>query len=98
MWAGGSFHFNRSKQLTIGSIVTESTHVPKVEIKKDMLFVHQEKKLYGGQGEFAPDDWAVKEIRTHVFRTNVEVKRASGGGAHRCSSTFTLSQRTASLV
>lgn len=79
MWAGGTFTWNDNpdSRLIIGNEVTESTRVAKVEFKKDMLFVYQEKRYYPGRRQESKeetDDWAVKEMRTHVFRKDVNVK------------------------
>ena len=69
MWAGGSFSWNEPNPLIIGEKVTEMTKVGKVEFKNDMIFVHQEKTLFMGERRTGGKDHAVKEIRTHVFRT-----------------------------
>jgi len=70
-------------QLRIGEKVTEALSVGKAEFKKGMVFVHQNRDLYPGVptavvGEAGEDvggvgEWAVKEVRTHVFREEVEV-------------------------
>ncbi|GFZ50134.1 hypothetical protein JCM24511_07889 [Saitozyma sp. JCM 24511] len=70
MWAGGSFQWNPDVTLRIGEGVSECTVVPTVEFKNDMIFVYQEKTLFPD----GSDDWAVREIRIHVFRTDVGVK------------------------
>ena len=49
------------------------TRVKKVDYKNNMIFVHQEKTLFPGEQQSESDDFAVKEIRTHVFRTNEAV-------------------------
>ena len=60
------------KKLVIGERSTEHTRVPEVELKKDMIFVNQEKRYYNGHD--TGNAWAVKETRTHVFRTDDQVK------------------------
>lgn len=70
MWAGGSFQWKPDVTLRIGEGVSELTVVPKVEFKNNMIFVYQEKTLFPEGSE----DWAVRETRTHVFRTDVGVK------------------------
>ena len=69
MWAGGSFTWNQHHPLIIGDAVTEVTRVKKVDYKNNMIFVHQEKTLFPGEQQSESDDFAVKEVRTHVFRT-----------------------------
>lgn len=87
MWAGGSFtwHEDPSRRLIIGERVTESTRVARVEYKKYMVFVHQEKKFYPGSGGVADNgadsSWAVKEIRTHVFRKDLTVQAGAKGAS-----------------
>lgn len=79
MWAGGSFEWNPDVQLKIGEHVTESTRVGKVDFKSGMLFVQQEKTFFPGDNP--EGDWAVKEIRNHVFRkivTNTSKAAAAG--------------------
>lgn len=92
MWAGGSFAWNHLSPLKIGSSVLERTHVERVEVKKDLVFVHQSKTLFPlappadrvdtlalGEAERDVDEssWSVKEMRTHVFRTDEGVHRAT---------------------
>jgi hydroxyacyl-ACP dehydratase HTD2-like protein with hotdog domain len=67
MWAGGSFEWDHSSPLTLGTTITQHSRIAKAERKKDMLFVHQERLFYAADNE----KWGVKEIRTHVFRQEV---------------------------
>jgi len=78
MWAGGTFDWNPAYPLAIGQKVTEMTRVEKVEFKNNMIFVHQEKKLLPGEGQSWGDDFSLKEIRTHVFRTTEDVSAIKG--------------------
>lgn len=78
MWAGGSFDWNPAYPLALGQKVTEMTRVEKVDLKNNMIFVHQEKKLFPGVGQNGEDKFAVKEIRTHVFRTIEDVSAIKG--------------------
>ncbi|WVQ71397.1 hypothetical protein IAR50_000931 [Cryptococcus sp. DSM 104548] len=94
MWAGGEFHWPPSpsslslssisdpanaRALKIGDPITQVLTVPKIEYKKGMVFVHQQRDLYAGK--LGVDDvsdksdkngegegWAVRESRVHVFR------------------------------
>jgi hypothetical protein len=92
MWAGGSFAWNYLSPLKIGSSVLERTHVERVEVKKGMVFVHQSKTLFplaspadrvdtSAPGEMERDvdesSWSVREMRTHVFRTDEGVHRTT---------------------
>lgn len=88
MWAGGSFEWNPARPLIVGQNVIEKTSVSNVDFKNNMLFVNQEKTFHV-EGESA--GWSVKEMRTHVFRTNqgVHVKKGSNatqGGEFTCMS------------
>jgi hypothetical protein len=84
MWAGGSLEWNTATPLRIGTTVTELTRVAAVEHKKDMIFVHQEKRYYpegaslpekrGADSADCDRGWGVKERRIHVFRTDEAVK------------------------
>ena len=89
MWAGGSFEFNPgpSSKLRIGDVAIQQTSVKSVEFKKDMIFVNQQRDLFRSDGHDAPglDQWAVREVRSHVFRRNEGVAantgvRFTGGG------------------
>ncbi|ORY24569.1 hypothetical protein BCR39DRAFT_546522 [Naematelia encephala] len=71
MWAGGSIRWS-DKPLTVGSTVTQSVTVPRAEFKAGMIFVHQQRDILAGAAN--KDDWAVREIRTHVFREDVKEK------------------------
>ncbi|GFZ44365.1 hypothetical protein JCM24511_02087 [Saitozyma sp. JCM 24511] len=86
MWAGGSFQWNPEISLPIGAKVSELTRVPKVEFKNNMIFVHQEKTVIPEGSK----DWALREMRTHVFRTdaNVRAPEKGGGGKYLNSRLF----------
>jgi len=60
----------KPRLLRVGDTVTQAASVAKAEYKKGKVFVHQQRDLYTAQqGETMVDDgWAVREIRTHVFR------------------------------
>ncbi|WWC85162.1 uncharacterized protein L201_000019 [Kwoniella dendrophila CBS 6074] len=76
MWAGGSINWSKDNTLKIGDDVTQITTIPKIEFKKDMIFVNQQLKIYSGvkkteddqNKDQDEDEWSIKEIRTHVFR------------------------------
>ncbi|KGB80301.1 hypothetical protein I307_05788 [Cryptococcus deuterogattii 99/473] len=69
MWAGGSMIWSETNSLQVGSPVTQALNIPRVEHKKGMIFVHQQRVLYPGIQETASaDGWALKETRIHVFR------------------------------
>ncbi|WVF72524.1 hypothetical protein IAT40_007341 [Kwoniella sp. CBS 6097] len=78
MWAGGKMMWSsdRTRMLRIGDEVTQVVRVPRVEFKKDMVFVQQQISIYSGKrfqdpektNEPGKDDWSVRELRTHVFR------------------------------
>lgn len=60
-----------SKRLRVGSSVTQKLSVDRVEMKKDMVFVYQRRDLYPGHfkaEQTGTEDWALSEIRSHVFR------------------------------
>lgn len=81
MWAGGSFTFARDPALSlrIGETITQRNSVSSARFKSDMIFVQQQRDLYRGHGGGGGEDWAVREVRTHVFRREVgrnEVVRA----------------------
>jgi hypothetical protein len=61
------------------------TKVNKVDFKNDMIFVHQEKTLFAGEREIEDEDYAVKEIRTHVFRTNEGVSGTKAASKWSCN-------------
>jgi hydroxyacyl-ACP dehydratase HTD2-like protein with hotdog domain len=98
MWAGGSFEWNATSALQIGTTVTEVTRVAAIERKKNMIFVHQEKKYYpegatvwdepdtdGAEGD---DAWGVRERRIHVFRTDEDVKAGLSAAAGAVQGTW----------
>ena len=75
MWAGGSQSWNHKiAPLRIGDRIAQATKVVKVEYKKGMVFVHQQRDLYhfedGGEHMLNQEEgrWAIRELRTHVFR------------------------------
>ncbi|WWD15630.1 hypothetical protein CI109_100052 [Kwoniella shandongensis] len=75
MWAGGSVSWSTTNHLRIGERATQAVSVPKIEYKKGMVFVHQKRVLWPGivsvdgiENEEEDQGWAVKEMRTHVFR------------------------------
>ncbi|WVQ70459.1 uncharacterized protein L199_008686 [Kwoniella botswanensis] len=73
MWAGGSIEWSAlNRSLKVGEKVTQIVNVPKVEFKKDMVFVNQQLRIYPGtfsdQEDYDEDGWSIREIRTHVFR------------------------------
>ncbi|WWC69774.1 uncharacterized protein I206_103717 [Kwoniella pini CBS 10737] len=74
MWAGGSIQWSNNNSLKIGDDVTQIVTIPKVEFKKDMIFVNQQLLIYPGirsnsqSSKKNDDSWSIKEIRTHVFR------------------------------
>ncbi|WVW83513.1 hypothetical protein I302_105534 [Kwoniella bestiolae CBS 10118] len=73
MWAGGSIEWSASNcPLRVGERVTQIVNVPKVEYKKDMIFVNQQLRIYPGtvsqDCQNQGDSWSIREIRTHVFR------------------------------
>ncbi|OCF31470.1 hypothetical protein I316_06872 [Kwoniella heveanensis BCC8398] len=60
-----------ARRLRVGDNVTQVVRVPRVEFKKDMIFVQQEIFIYSGRrtrDALGEDDWSVRELRTHVFR------------------------------
>lgn len=80
MWAGGSFTFSTDPktELRIGEQVAQKNSVRSAEFKSGMIFVQQQRDLYrmpaGESIEAATQNengWAVREIRTHVFRQEV---------------------------
>lgn len=82
MWAGGWFSFTRNPELElrIGEDVVEQSSVRDAEFKSGMIFVQQQRDLYRVKDKNAPpelngQDWAVREIRTHVFRQNEDVSK-----------------------
>lgn len=61
--------WSETSSLQVGSPVTQALSIPRVEHKKGMVFVHQQRVLYPGIQETASTDgWALKETRIHVFR------------------------------
>ncbi|WRT66817.1 uncharacterized protein IL334_003780 [Kwoniella shivajii] len=77
MWAGGKMMWSNKTSLRIGDEMTQIVTVPKVELKKDMIFVHQQLSIYPGIISDANEAWAVKEIRTHVFRKQEDPLKTS---------------------
>lgn len=74
MWAGGSFEWPSDPQtaLRIGERATQANSVASAEFKSGMIFVNQKRELYHDD----PREWAVREIRTHVFRREVSGNEA----------------------
>ena len=75
MWAGGSQSWNNATPpLRVGDRIVQATKVAKVEYKKGMVFVHQQKELFLRQdgdediNDVGKAQWAIRELRTHVFR------------------------------
>jgi hypothetical protein len=105
MWAGGSFEWNPSNPLKVGSSVVEKTRVSSVDYKNNMIFVNQEKVFSqdlkegaavgtdtgtdAGSDTDADAEWSVREMRTHVFRTDQGVK-AIKRDSRECTNTITL--------
>ncbi|WVQ77957.1 hypothetical protein IAT38_000037 [Cryptococcus sp. DSM 104549] len=76
MWAGGSMTWS-GVSLAVGEPVTQALSVPRVELKKDMVFVYQRRVLYPGVKDIDDGEgWAVQETRTHVFRPLQEAPAA----------------------
>lgn len=73
----------RAPPLRIGEGITQRTKVVKAEHKKGMVFVYQQRNFYEGSGEAekkAGDErWAVREVRTHVFRPDEQPGQARPG-------------------
>lgn len=68
-------HWNEKvPALKIGEKVVQATKMARVEYKKGMVFIHQQRHLYSGMdgGAMKEGKWAVKEVRTHVFRQDEE--------------------------
>ncbi|KAK4687547.1 hypothetical protein P7C73_g2570, partial [Tremellales sp. Uapishka_1] len=78
MWAGGSIVWNTSstsRPLILGSTVAQKISIPKAELKSGMLFVHQQLDLFpANENGEVEDEWALREIRTHVFREEVQAQ------------------------
>jgi hydroxyacyl-ACP dehydratase HTD2-like protein with hotdog domain len=79
MWAGGSISWpnpnpsspdDPDRGLRIGRQVFEKRNIDKVEYKeaKDMVFIHQQRKIWDIDLAGNDDMWGVKEVRIHVFR------------------------------
>lgn len=78
MWAGGSFHWspNPDHLLRVGEPATQLNSVASAEFKNGMIFVNQQRDLYRGDGAVDKGKWAVREVRTHVFRREVSGNEA----------------------
>ncbi|OXG87317.1 hypothetical protein C348_00912 [Cryptococcus neoformans Gb118] len=90
MWAGGSMVWSETSSLQVGSPVTQALSIPRVEHKKGMVFVHQQRVLYPGIQETASTDgWALKETRIHVFRPAQQaVTPAASAGSSPAHSSY----------
>ena len=78
MWAGGSFHWSQDPKhaLRIGEPFTQLNSVLSAEFKSGMIFVNQQRDLFRGDDHKNGDGWAVRELRTHVFRQEVSGNEA----------------------
>lgn len=84
--------WSETNSLQVGSPVTQALNIPRVEHKKGMIFVHQQRVLYPGIQETASaDGWALKETRIHVFRAAQQAVNPVASG--KCSSKHDPSSR-----
>lgn len=84
--------WSETNSLRVGSPVTQALSIPRVEHKKGMIFVHQQRVLYPGIQETASaDGWAQKETRIHVFRAAQQAVNPVASGT--CSSKHDHSSR-----
>ncbi|KAK8870075.1 hypothetical protein IAR55_000645 [Kwoniella newhampshirensis] len=99
MWAGGSMFWSSRHHLRIGERVTQAVSVPKVEHKKGMVFVYQKRVIYpatrsNGDLDYDEDEWAVKELRTHVFRQAEAVPVSAGPSSPSSASSGTIGRQS----
>ena len=71
---------DRVGPLKVGDRVTQSAKMVKAVYKKGMVFVHHQRDIYPSYmgATQGGDDWAIREIRTHVFRPDEEIGSKEG--------------------
>jgi hypothetical protein len=85
MWAGGSFEWsaNPDEAPRVGEVAEQRTSVASAQYKSDMIFINQQRDL-SRVSDRSADKWAVREIRTHVFRRVVSGNAAVKAKTREC--------------